>query len=340
MRCLKKVFAIVLTVLLLPTAALASNDGVEVAMTGAAEHLISTVSPVRAQTGGEWTVISLARSGVSVPEGYFETYLKSLTEKLKESDGVLHARRYTEYSRAIIALTALGENPADFAGYDLISMLADMDKVSLQGINGCIFALIALDSGGYEIPADNEAGRQTTREGLISAILANQQAGGGFGLAETGDVDVTATALQALAKYRDDPRVEAAVEAAIGYLSSAQRSDGGFFGMTGGDNLESCAQVIIALCGLGILPDDPRFVKSGGDLYTVLLGYRHEGGGFKHLKTDETADVMSSEQALCALVSLHRLKSGLTPLYDMGSRDAEPITQYATEDRLAWWLAA
>ena len=35
---------------------------------------------------------------------------------------------------------------------NLLEPLADMDYVKKQGINGPVFALIALDTGDYEIP--------------------------------------------------------------------------------------------------------------------------------------------------------------------------------------------
>jgi len=64
----------------------------------------------------------------------------------------LHERRYTDYSRVILGLTAAGYDPRAFAGYDLTLPLADFDKTIWQGINGPVFALIALDSGNYSNP--------------------------------------------------------------------------------------------------------------------------------------------------------------------------------------------
>ena len=43
-------------------------------------------------------------------------------------------------------------DPRDVAGYDLTKPLGDFDKTVWQGINGPIWALIALDSGNYEVP--------------------------------------------------------------------------------------------------------------------------------------------------------------------------------------------
>lgn len=48
-----------------------------------------------------------------------------------------------------------------------------MNYVTTQGINGPVFALIAFDTVGYDIPKlpDGSDGVQTTREGLVEYIL-------------------------------------------------------------------------------------------------------------------------------------------------------------------------
>lgn len=65
-----------------------------------------------------------------------------------------------------------------------------------QGINGPIFALIALDSHDYEIPKAVAGKTQTTREALIDAILAAQLSDGGWNVNGNGaDADMTAMAI-------------------------------------------------------------------------------------------------------------------------------------------------
>ena len=102
---------------------------------------------------------------------------------------------------------AIGVNPADVNGYNLLYPLADFNQVNWQGINGTIYALIALDSNNYEIPKLTETDLQkglvqTTREKLIAHILQNQLEDGGWTLSGTeSDADMTAMAIQALAPY-------------------------------------------------------------------------------------------------------------------------------------------
>ena len=283
--------------------------------------------------GSEWLVIALARSGRTVPDSYYDSVVKAV----QDAGGELSDKKFSEYSRVILALTAIGKDPADVGGYDLLAKLADMDKVTYQGLNGAIFALIALDSAGYEVPAAAEDANQTSREALVAYILDKQLSDGGWALSgDSADPDMTAMALQALAAYRDDAAVQAAVDKAVQTLSDMQLSDGGYSSW-GTVNSESCAQVIIALTTLGIDPaKDSRFIKYGLSLLDALCAY-YKDGGFCHTR-DGAADDIATEQALCALTAYARLLNGQTALYDMtdlaaGITPAEPDAQESAEEQ-------
>lgn len=127
----------------------------------------------------------------------------------------------------ILALTAIGKTPADVAGFNLLLPLGDFDETVRQGVNGAIFALLALDSGGYEIPGSAGGGNAATRELYVGELLRRRPRDGGWALTGgTPDTDVTAMALQALAKYRDRQDVADAVQrglAALSALAGAER---------------------------------------------------------------------------------------------------------------------
>lgn len=263
--------------------------------------------------GSEWLVIALARSGREVPDSYYDSVVKAV----QDAGGVLSDRKFTEYSRTILALTAIGKDPTNVGGYDLLSKLADMDDVTFQGLNGAIFALIALDSNKYDVPAVADGGKQVTRDGLVAYILEQQLSDGGWALSgDSADPDMTAMALQALAAYRTgDKAVQSAVDKALKTLSGMQQADGGYSSW-GTLNSESCAQVIIALTVLGIDPaKDSRFAKNGLTVLDALLSFAADGG-FRHTADGERND-MATEQALCALTAYARLLDGKTALYDM-----------------------
>lgn len=273
-----------------------------------------TDAPHCGATGGEWAVIGLARGGFG-SEALFETYYDNLVAYVSSAGGVLHRRKYTEYARVVLALTAIGKNPADVGGYNLLSPLADFDRVTVQGLNGAVFALLALDAGNYTIPTASQGQTQATREAYLAEILSYAMPLGGFSLfADSGeaDVDITAMALCALAPYDDDATVRKVTEDALLWLSTVQEDDGGF------GSAESNAQVVIALTAHGIDPTDMRFVKGGKSLLDALATYALPLGGYCHV-AEQAADAMASEQALLALVAVQRLRAGESSLYRMAS---------------------
>ena len=276
----------------------------------------ATPEPAFGSLNGDWTVFGLARSGVKVDEAYYEAYYKNVVEAVTERGGTLSETKYTEYSRLVLALTAIGRDVRDVGGYDLLMPLADLDRATLQGVNGAIFALLALDSANYEIPENPDAAVQATREGYVEEILSRQNTDGGWGLAGgPSDVDLTAMALQALAKYRGDAAVAGAVERGLAWLEWEQEPDGTFISWDA-VNSESVCQVLVALTELGISPDDERFVKNGAAVEDVLLRFQLEDGSFAHTQ-DGGSDLTATTQALYALAAAQRQRDGKTTLYDM-----------------------
>lgn len=302
------------------------NTPVESYINETAALLQKTVSnPVVSSIGGEWTVMSLARSGIDVPQSYYTKYYSNVEKKLKESSGKLSNVKYTEYDRVILALGSIGRDITNVAGYDLTKPLADFNAVIKQGLNGPVWALIALDSNNYQIPVDNNVAVQTTREKLIDYILSKEIKGGGWSLTSEApaDTDITAMTLQALSRYKEDEKVSVAIDRALGYLSSIQQKDGSYNSSWGNESsCESIAQVIVALTSLGINPvTDTRFIKDGNDTLTALLGFYVQGGGFKHVMSGQL-DAMATDQGMYALVAYNRFIAGQKPLYDMSKSKA------------------
>ena len=323
MRRIKRISAWILTLAILLTLtvpALAASS-VQNEVQGSAAYMVSAVkSPEVGSIGGEWAIIGLARSGYTVPANYYEDYYARVEKYVKNCSGVLHERKYTEYSRVVLALTAIGRDPSKVAGYNLLTPLGDFEKTIWQGLNGPIWALIALDSGNYEIPKNPAAKTQATRQLYIDEILNNQMKDGGWSLTGTGDsdVDITAMALQALAKYQDQKAVKTATDKALTYLSNVQDSKGGFASW-GTTNVESVAQVVVAFCELGMDLNDSRFVKNGHGLVENLLSFRQSNGGFYHVMDGSDGNnQMSAEQGFYALVAIDRAENGQNSLYRMG----------------------
>lgn len=285
------------------------------------DYLVAHVTdPIVNTEGGEWSVLAMARAGV-LSEATETAYLANLARTLEDKGGVLSTTSSTDYSRVILALGALGMDPTDVGGYDVLARLADQKFVVRQGVNGAIWALIALDSDSYEVPQlDAAPGKvQTTRDGLIDYLVSKQFADGGWALAGTSaDVDVTAMAIQALAPYYgEDIRATEAVDAALELLASRQAASGAF---TDGavENLESTAQVVLAL--VSIDPDllvDARFVQNGATALDALVAFQKADGSFSHELGDGSATTqISTDQGALALIACSRAAAGQPGVFD------------------------
>ncbi|MBQ8144957.1 MAG: S-layer homology domain-containing protein [Butyricicoccus sp.] len=272
-------------------------------------------APVVDTYRGEWMVLGLARSGVSLNSDFFNGYYQNAVDFIKnniDANGRLHPQASTENSRVIFALTAIGKDASNIEGYNLLRGLSHSGFVKNQGINGPIWALIAADTLDYEIPENADSSWQVTRDWLIEYILGKQLTNGGWSLDSTVPDDMTPMAIQALAPYYEtNADVKTAVDKALTVMSGMLNSN------ADGGNTETNAQIVTALSAMGIDADtDSRFVKNGRSVLDALISYQLENGRFKHAPAGG-ADQMATEQAFYALVAYDRFKSGKTSLYDM-----------------------
>ena len=277
------------------------------------DYMESLGTPDVGSIGGDWMALGLARSDRKVSEEYYAHVVKFVEENV-DANGRLDKNKSTENSRIILALTSLGYDVTNVAGHNLFEGLTDMSFVKKQGINGPFWALVALDSHDYELPAGGDVSRET----LLETILSRQTKDGGWTLAgETADADMTGMALTALAPYYDtDAKVKSAVDKALAMLSETQLSDGSF-GSIDGSSAESCAQVVSALSALGINPHtDERFIKNGISVVDALCNFALKNGGFQHIMDGKT-DGMATEQSYYALAAYFRMLEGKTDLFDM-----------------------
>ncbi|MED0677133.1 S-layer homology domain-containing protein [Aneurinibacillus thermoaerophilus] len=261
----------------------------------------------------EWEAFALARAGRKLPPGY----LASIEKMLREKNGQF--RKVTDYERIALAVKAAGGNPASIGGYNLIEKIYNHEHMTIQGTNGPIFALLAFDSGKYEIP--NHA--RWTRNTLIDWLVQQQNPNGGFPLVkgEESNVDITAMAITALSSYLEKKDVKQAVDKAVQWLSEVQLKNGGYK-LFGDENSESVSQVIIALASVGIDPKDARFVKEEGDVVTSLFRFKQADGGYAHV-IGQPANKMATEQALMALVAYDRFLTGKEKLYQITETQAQ-----------------
>ena len=298
------------------TVAKPAGPDVQEAYKTTGDYLSGKGTPIVGSIGGEWLTIGLARSGRTVPEGYYDNAVAYVKAEINTTTNRLDRNKSTDNARLILALTAIGKDVTDVGGFDLLAGLDDMKYVKRQGTNGPVWTLIALDSHGYT-PAGS-----VTRDALVETILSLQKDSGAWYInstSTTDDVDMTAMAIQALAPYyKTNEAVKAAVDKALTWLSTMQKSDGSFAEMAGAaSSSESTAQVLVALCALGIDPTaDARFAKNSFHVVDGLLTF-YTGEAFKHQLADTTVDQMGTEQSYYALAAYMRLTGGRSFLYDM-----------------------
>lgn len=310
-----------------------------------------------------WNVIGLVRSGRVIPQEYLDTYYENTIRYLQEKNWQITRSKYSDYSKLILGMTVIGKDARDIDGHNLLEYLSDFKKVKLQGLNGPIWALIAVKSHpSYAIPQVSGDSEQTTEEGLISYLLSKQLTEPGKeGWTLSGsnpDTDITGMTIQALAPYygkRDD--VTEAVDKALVWLSTAQNENGGYSTLNGDGSVETSEsddQVIVALSSIGLdCQSDQRFIKSEGSwvisrLFEYYSSLDANKGGFMHVFAGAdnngggaagTIDGMATEQGMYALASYHRLLEGQTALYDMSDIDissgesVEPSKTDATTEK-------
>lgn len=211
----------------------------------------------------------------------------------------------------------MGIDATDVDGHNLLTPLANLDLIKNQGINAAAYALLAINSGRYEIPTVEAGVTQATVENIIDYILEKEIAAGGWDWFTTNpDVDLTAMVLQALAPYRSNAQVNAAVERGLTVLSMLQNPDGSYASW-GTTNSCSIAQVIVALTELNINPNtDARFIKNGYTAVQALADYYVQGAGFAY-SYGGNAQAAATQQASYALVANDRMLNGKNSLYDM-----------------------
>ncbi len=376
----KKILSLVLTLAVSVTmvfgsagfAQAASYSKTKAAFEKCGDYIYNTVTnPVVGSIGGEWVLYGLGHAGYAMSDEYVKDYRETLIAALDEGyrgqKGILHDKKFTEYERVIVACSALGIDATNVGGYNLVEALADFPNVKWLGINSVIWALIALDSGNYDVPkrtdsypygmlTPEETDRQNSREKMINYILSQQYDDGGWNLSEKGtgttgyntvsDVDVTGMAMIALAPYRSQAKVKKALDRAVNCLSEKQNADGGFTSW-GTTNSESCAQAICGLLACGINPNtNAKFIKNGKTPIDALMSFYDEKvGGFRHVNEasggyEPTVNQMATEQAYYALAFFYKYvpaQTSLTAAAKAGSgklkvswKKAEIGTDYVT----------
>lgn len=309
---------------------------------------------------GLYVVFSLARAGFKADSFYDDVYEKIsaqlcslkmtgkvydensdkyITEKSIISDGYASQT----YAKIALCVEALGKNPADVGGFNLIDKLVDRsvyDSSSIYSREDMI--LFAIDAIDASIP---EGDKYLTREELVNTItddVDNQ--------IETsiswGSIDSAAMAIQPLAPYvkKDVANVSkaavtAACDKALRFIESMQGTDGTYGDSYSSSNVWTLAQVMTTagLFGCDILSesDGSDFVKNGTTLFDVANSSFVD---IESKKVDEGLMSFQPEQLLRGLNSCIRSLENSSSLYNTSDADykaSEPSKMAVTSDMIS-----
>lgn len=264
-----------------------------------------------AGTTSEWYVFALSRNG----DYDFSSYEEALVNYLAENT-VQSASSRLKYA---LILHAVGSTD----GYIAETL---NDSIGEQGVMSWVCGLHLMNNG-YVCDA-------YTASDVIGTLLSLQLGDGGWALSgDAGNVDVTAMTVQALAMhYNTDPAVTAAVDVALDFLASKQKDNGGYVSY-GVNNPESTAQVLTALCSLGMdCTTDERFIRNGNTLIDGITAFRLTDGSFCHKEGGGTNDT-ATVQAYYSMTAYLRMTEGKSPMYVMESESAEtaPVTMVQSD---------
>jgi prenyltransferase beta subunit len=203
-----------------------------------------------------------------------------------------------DVERTILALRACGARTTT-GGRDLLADLrrAQRRDGSWSGlVNQTAFGVLALRAAGTPRSASSLAR-------AVAYLTARQGSDGGFayaGRSGRSDVDVTASALQALVAVRGRDTGRAG-RRAVAYLRRAQRSDGGFPLSAGqGSNAQSTAFAIQGLLAAGVRASG---IRRGGSrtASAYLASLMTRDGAVRYSRTSTQTPVWVTAQALAAL---------------------------------------
>ena len=203
----------------------------------------------------------------------------------------------------IMAVSAAGLTPTEFAGHNLLQDLACTYDPSTGAYNSQLFndalAVLALPAGSASAKA-------------VAFLKDHQLADGGWEFATGWGSDTNTTAIVLLALTSANGMTTVVKTRALDYFHLHQKPSGGFeystpFTQPGDSDPNSDAAVVQALLALGEDPTGTAWTLTDKNAVTDLLTFQFENGGFGFSRptSSQTAapDALSTTQALVALAS-------------------------------------
>lgn len=260
----------------------------------------------------DWTVFATARYG---NDSYVDDYKSYIGDAVSKNFDSLYL---SDYARIALAVMSVGLNPKDIGGKNLLEAIAKTDYSKEAYTGGLFYALIALDAADYA---------EDAQEAILEVILDSQREDGGFNSyvevdpsaywTVTGEPDSTGMALQAIAVFTGNSKVDAAIEKAVSFAETTQLADGGYGAW--GTSAESTAQIMLGLCAVGTDPLGADFTKGKNNMLTSLSSFINDDGGARCW--DGSSNIMTSYQLLMAVDAYERFTENEEGIYDLSVLD-------------------
>ncbi|MFD9789417.1 prenyltransferase/squalene oxidase repeat-containing protein [Streptomyces sp. NPDC059070] len=198
---------------------------------------------------------------------------------------------------------AVGRNPRDFAGKNLISALAagrcgakDTTSTPYCAGKGAYQNAKSVFDQSLGVIAQLRAGDATAASGPAAYLKSVQQSSGAWPslIGKASDIEVDSTAMAAMAvALLPDADSRQAVDKALAWLATQQKPDGGFPGASG-NSVNSAA---LAVQGLSL--DAVKYRTQIAKARTFLASQQNGDGGFRIAKEGQPgSDVRASTQAV------------------------------------------
>jgi hypothetical protein len=184
--------------------------------------------------------------------------------------------------KLVLGLSAAGQDPADFAGYNftisLTNHLSPTGQYHVQTAFNQSLALLGVAAAGEVAPLE-------ALEWLVGLQETQGDLAGSWddGFGTPGNADSTAMALMALATSRGSATDDAIVQG-MEFLARTQLGTGGWeYGAGFGENANSTALVIQSLVALGedVASADSAWAVGGRTPFDALLSWQGESGAFQ-----------------------------------------------------------
>lgn len=285
-------------------------------------------------SSSDWNVMEMAAYGQKDKLTHTKTFLQNAITVAGSDPAKTPS---TDFERIALSLTSMGYNVKNLdvgqgQTIDLIDTIAnykkDQNTPSLGTVFAYMYALMAYDSGEYDLAKDAYWTREVIIDYLIDTAQHND---GGWAWGpdknDPSEADTTGMVISALTPYKDDMKVSAAIDQAINLLSTSYKKDGGYVSW-GSANSNSAGMVMVALSGLGIDSGaDERFIKDGISLAEHIFTFKTDDNRFGYDNT-EYSD-FATEQVFRGLIAYDKFLDLNAPynIYAFGKRKTETTSE-------------